>query len=183
MTMEKPNFGGVEEQEINVSESNESFESLQERIEVLQGVLDKFDSEIEPALKDFEYTARVRFSTEKGYDDSLKLKNHTNLVSKLAGFEVHLKSLVNLFETKDGGDGLNILWNSVITLREQLSVAPDIRYNKEAQIEKYGGEENIPAEKSLDTFEHTQDLIVSLKGEVKGIHGALRFMTPTKILK
>lgn len=181
--MEKPNFGAAEEQEVNLFESNESFESLQERVEVLQGVIDEFDSEVDRALKDFEQTACVRFSTEKGYDDSLKLKNHTNLVSKLAGFEAHLKSLVNLFETKDGGDGLNILWNSVSTLREQLAVAPDIRYSKEAQIEKYGGEENIPGEKALDNFEHTQELIIALRAEIKGISGALRFMTPTKILK
>ncbi len=184
--MEKLNLEENNLEEITLSETsetNESFESLQERIEVLQGVVDEFDSSVDRAMTDFQQTSRILFSDEKGFNDDMQLKSLTNIVSKIATFEGHLSAMVKLFETKDGADGLNILLSSVRNFKEQLSVAPDIRYSSEAQIEKYSGKENIPAEKSLDTFEHTQELITSLRGEINGIKSVLRFMNPTKIIK
>jgi hypothetical protein len=181
MNMEKSNFEDSMHVEVSSSESKETLENLEERLEVLQGIVDEFDSGVGSVLKEYLRSAEVTHSEERGFDDSIKLKNLTEIVSKLSTFEEHIKSLVNLFESKDGADGINILLVSVMDLRKQLSVAPDVRYSLEAQIEKHGGKENIPAERCLDNFEHTQELIVSLKGEIKGIRGALRFMSPTKI--
>jgi len=182
MNMENINFRSTEE-EVVKKDANESFESMQERMEVLKGIVEEFKSEVSRDLYDFEKSAKTTFSLENGYDDSLKLQKLTNIVSKLSVFQSHVHAIMQLFDKKDGAMGLNFLWSSLDDLIDQLSIAPDIRYSREAQIEKYNGKENVPAEKVLDTFEHTQELIISLRNEIKGIDTALNFMNPEKIQK
>ncbi|MCB9805801.1 hypothetical protein H6775_01410 [Candidatus Nomurabacteria bacterium] len=169
------------EQEMQPS-GQESLETLSERMEALQGIVDEFTSEVGPALQEYEKTSQVIFTEENGYNDSLQRKNFSALVAKLASFESHVKAMFDLFDGKNGGSGLNDIFWSVKRVQERLAAAPDARYTYEAQVQTYGGKENIPAG-NIDTFEYTQDAVLSLKSEIKGIRTALEFMHPTKVLQ
>jgi hypothetical protein len=164
-----------------VPSTEESFETLSERKEVLQGLVDEFRNEIAPVLQEYKNTSGVKHTDEKGYDDNLKRKAFANLITKLGAYEAHVKSIFELFDKKDGGAGLNNLFSLVLRVREQIINAPDIRYDQEAQITTHGGERNIPGNASLHTFEYTQQSIVELESEMRGIETAIAFMNPTKV--
>lgn len=169
------------DQEIQPS-GQESLETLNERMEALQGIVDEFTSEVEPALQEYENTSRVIFTEEKGYNDRLQRENIFVLITKLASFESHVKAMFYLFDKKEGGSGLNDIILSVKRVQERLVAAPDTRYTQEAQIKTYGGKENILGG-NMDTFEYTQDAILSLKSELVGIRTALKFMHPEKVVR
>lgn len=160
----------------------ESLETLNERMEVLQGIVDEFTSEVGPALQEYENTSQMIFTEEKGYNDSLQRKNFSALVAKLAFFESRVRTMFDSFDKKEGGSGLNDMYFSVKRVQERLAAAPDARYTREAQIKTYGGKENIPAG-NMDTFEYTQDAILSLKSEIVGIRTALKFMKPERVVR
>ncbi|MFA7193465.1 MAG: hypothetical protein WC087_00925 [Candidatus Paceibacterota bacterium] len=159
----------------------ESFESLNERIEVLEGITKEFEKEVAPALHQFEMTSPHNYTDGNVYSDMIHRKAFAELLKKLSAFEVNVKSIFELFEQTGGGAGLNNLYASIIKMQERLIAAPDVRYNREAQIESYGGKENVPAGGSLDTFEETQKTALGLKGEMRGIEMALTFLSPEKV--
>lgn len=104
------------EQEMQPS-GQESLETLSERMEALQGIVDEFTSEVGPALQEYEKTSQVIFTEENGYNDSLQRKNFSALVAKLASFESHVKAMFDLFDGKNGGSGLNDIFWSVKRFR------------------------------------------------------------------
>lgn len=159
----------------------ESFETLSERMEVLGGIVDEYEEEVVPVLHAYEKISLLHLSEKDGYEDSAKRKAFADLLAKLASFESHIKAIFDLFESKDGAAGLNNLFFLVKGVQERLIAAPDVRYDREAQIATYGGKENVPAGKGFDTFEQTQQTIVNFKGEMAGIKNVLQFMRPTKV--
>lgn len=96
----------------------------------------------------------------------------------LTEFETEIRAAYKLFEISGGGDGLNHILAQVREVKERLSAAPDVRYSKEAQIETFGGKENIPGNKCMDTYEDTRESVNKLQSEIDGIYAALIFVDP-----
>jgi hypothetical protein len=175
------NKSGIEGYALPEVESQESHEVLTERIETLTGIVEEFEENILPSLQEHIQKSSVIFSEEGGYDDTLKREALTALMTKLASFQTHLRAKFDSFEENAGGSGINDLLIAVLHVIERLAVAPDVRYDRDTQLIKYGGEKNVPAGKELDTYETTLDAIRHLKDEFKGVRTAVKFMHPTKV--
>lgn len=157
----------------------ESLETLNERMEVLQGIVEEFSKEVGPALREYENTSRKVFTGENGHNDSLQRKNLLDLSIKLAAFEVHLTSMFEVFERAGGGSGLNDLFTFIHEIQTRLAEAPDARHTHEALAEIHGGKRNIPAGRW--GFENTQEIIRDFKGQIRGLQIALEFLHPKKV--
>lgn len=174
---------GIEQLKPSPEEGQELLGVMKERLEALQGIVDIFEQDVVPALREYRNTSRVIFSDERGYNDDQQRNALNALVAKLAIFENHVKAKFDLFDNKEGGAGLNNIFSVVSEVQKRLNAAPDARYTFDAQIKRYGGEENIPAGNARDTFEHTENMILSLESNIQGIRTALQFMNPKKVVQ
>lgn len=161
--------------------SPESLEAINERVEDLQHIVNEFMRNVIPALDEYERVSKIVFEEER-YNDTQQRMVFTRAITALSSFEGEVKKMFDVHEAGAGGSGLNDIMWSIKRVQERLIAAPDIRYNREAQIDGYKGKKNIPAG-NMDAFEHTQEAIAGLRAEFMGIRSALKFMHPNKVLQ
>ena len=139
-----------------VMEAHENHEALQERLEILQGIVDQFNKDVQPALIEFENKNAVFFTTEKGYDDEQKQTAFAKLFEKLVEFMAHIDAINRLFSKTQSEFSLAPIYSACRYAKERLTAAPSLKHGRAQQIEQFGGERDVPGGKCLDTFEHTK---------------------------
>lgn len=162
-------------------EAHENHEALQERLEILQGIVDQFNKDVQPALIEFENKNAVFFTKENGYDDEQKQTAFTRLFEKLVEFMTHIDAINLLYSRTNSEFSLAPIYSACRYAKERLTAAPSLKHGRAQQIEQHGGEaKNVPGGKGLDTFEHTKEAFIKLKAIIDGVNGSLSFLSPKK---
>ncbi len=158
--------------EAGVMPVDESRESGMEKSEALVAIFEEYQQDLDSLLDRHLIEGEARHLDA----DNTKRESLLNLTRKLSVFKEHTKTVSDMLSHGDIDKSLAIILQLINDVESRLAVAPDASFSEEAQIQKYGGKENVPAGSSVNVWEETKLAIVRLRSSMWGVRAALNFL-------
>lgn len=156
----------------NTPETTNPYESQESRVELLETLVEHFDENIEPKLREYLMTSDIIFKEDGLYNEDIQREKLLNLNAEIVKVKSTMSKL--LAEHESFIPSIGIIYQQLDSVIGLLKEAPDKRYSEENLAIKFGGAENIPGGRF--TYKQTREGLIKLDSMFNGLAAGVKFL-------